>query len=147
MARISGSLLPRLFWAGGEGLGMRGHSAEKQSGFSCKLGCRKPLTPGPSPRSGARGASVDRVRSTSFPRSAWERKNVRSADTRVRSHAERRNEDGRDTTHSHLHRAAGEVGHGSGDRAAYKSVFHQGLAISAEANRASSLQLLSSDGW
>jgi hypothetical protein len=53
--RISGSLLPRL--CGGEGLGMRGPArAGYPANRRTEPTAQKPLTPSPSPRSGARGA-------------------------------------------------------------------------------------------
>jgi hypothetical protein len=37
---------------------MRGHSARTYCGLRCKLACSRPLSPSPSPRSGARGARL-----------------------------------------------------------------------------------------
>ena len=57
----TGSLLPRL--CGGEGPGMRGPSCKQRSNRDPNIHAHQPLTPSPSPRSGARGARLkDKLR-------------------------------------------------------------------------------------
>jgi hypothetical protein len=79
--RISGSLLPRL--CGGEGLGMRGHSARTYCELRRKLTRSKPLSPSPSPRSGARGA---RVKTRHSATRSWAAEQKHSVDRRSQPH-------------------------------------------------------------